>query len=104
MSDLTNFTAGVGSPKYTNKTSTGGNGQDLTHPDTDFPMFRLADAYLMYAEIAKRAPTAGASDAQALTYVNNLRQRAYGNASGNITAAPLTLDFILDERARELFW
>lgn len=67
-------------------------------------MFRLADAYLMYAEIATRAPTAGASDAQALTYVNNLRQRAYGNASGNITAAPLTLDFILDERARELFW
>jgi hypothetical protein len=104
MTDLTNFTTGVGAPKYTNKTSTGGNGQDLTFPDTDFPMFRLADAYLMYAEIAKRAPTAGASEAQALTYVNNLRQRAYGNASGNITAGQLTLDFILDERARELFW
>ncbi len=27
-----------------------------------------------------------------------------GDASGNITDAELTLDFILDERARELFW
>ncbi|MGZ3750463.1 MAG: RagB/SusD family nutrient uptake outer membrane protein, partial [Mucilaginibacter sp.] len=42
--------------------------------------------------------------ATALTYVNNLRTRAYGNASGNITAAQLTPAFILDERARELFW
>lgn len=104
MSDLTNFTTGVGSPKYTNKTSTGANGSHPTHPDTDYPMFRLADAYLMYAEIALRKPAAGATTAQALTYVNNLRQRAYGNASGNITLGQLTLPFILDERARELFW
>jgi hypothetical protein len=33
-----------------------------------------------------------------------LRERAYGDASGNITAPELTLDFILDERARELYW
>ena len=33
-----------------------------------------------------------------------MRQRAYGNTSGNITAAQLTTDFILDERSRELYW
>ena len=33
-----------------------------------------------------------------------MRTRAYGNASGNITNSDLTLDFILDERARELYW
>jgi hypothetical protein len=65
-------------------------------------MFRLADAYLMYAEAVLRG--GGGSAAQALTYVNALRQRAYGNASGNITDAQLTLDFLKDERARELIW
>ena len=65
-------------------------------------MFRLADAYLIYAEAVLRG--GGGSTAQALTYVNALRQRAYGDTSGNITAAQLTLDFILDERGRELLW
>jgi hypothetical protein len=36
--------------------------------------------------------------------VNLIRQRAYGNTSGNITAGNLTLNFIRDERGRELFW
>jgi hypothetical protein len=65
-------------------------------------MFRLADAYLIYAESALRGSPA--SLPQALIYVNALRTRAYGNTNGNITAAQLTLNFILDERARELFW
>jgi hypothetical protein len=37
-------------------------------------------------------------------YVNELLERAYGDPSANITAGELTLDFILDERARELWW
>ena len=36
--------------------------------------------------------------------VNDLRERAFGDASQNITSGQLTVDFILDERARELFW
>jgi hypothetical protein len=36
--------------------------------------------------------------------VNALKQRAYGGVAGNITAGQLTLDYILDERARELNW
>jgi starch-binding outer membrane protein, SusD/RagB family len=69
----------------------------------DFPLFRLADAYLMYAEAVLRGGTGGNSQ-QALTYINELRQRAYGNTSGNINANQLNLDFIIDERARELKW
>lgn len=69
----------------------------------DFPLFRLADAYLMYAEAVLRGGSGG-SQQQALALVNALRERAYGDASGNISASELTLDFLLDERARELKW
>src|SRR5690606_4104966 len=72
-------------------------------PDTDYPLFRLADVYLMYAEAVLRGGSGG-NTATALQYINELRTRAYGKASRNITAAGLTLDFILDERARELNW
>ena len=65
-------------------------------------MFRLGDAYLMYAELVLRG--APGSAAQAVTYINALRERAYGDQSGNITAGDLDLDFVLDERARELYW
>ncbi|MGC8802186.1 MAG: RagB/SusD family nutrient uptake outer membrane protein [Bacteroidales bacterium] len=71
--------------------------------DTDFPMFRLADVYLMYTEATLRGATNG-NRAKALQYVNELRTRAYGGSIGNITDSQLTLDFILDERARELYW
>jgi len=36
--------------------------------------------------------------------MNLLRIRAYGNTSGNITAGQLNLAYIIDERARELYW
>jgi hypothetical protein len=96
------FTDGVAAPKFTNVTSAGAPGSHPTHVDTDFPVFRLADAYLIYAEAALRG--GGGSTTQALTYVNALRQRAYGNTTGNITATALTLPFILAERQRELLW
>jgi hypothetical protein len=101
ISAIGDFFAGIPAPKYSNMTSTGFAGSHPTHVDTDFPMFRLADAYLIYAEAALRG---GGSRAQALTYVNALRERAYGDTSGNITDPELTLDFILDERGRELLW
>jgi len=102
VSAIGNFNDGIAAPKYQNVTSTGAPGSHPTHVDTDFPMFRLADAYLIYAEAHLRG--GGGSRPQALSYVNALRQRAYGNANGNITDAQLTLDFILDERGRELLW
>lgn len=105
IDDIFNFTHGYAIAKYRNITSAGVHGSDQTgdFPDTDYPMFRLADVYLMYAEAVLRGG-AGGSTATALQYVNALRERAYGNTSGNITAAQLTLDLVLDERGRELFW
>jgi hypothetical protein len=66
-------------------------------------MFRLADAYLMYAEAVLRGG-AGGDLGTAVGYINDLRGRAYGSPMGNITQANLDLPFILDERARELYW
>lgn len=86
--------------KYTNKTSTGATGSDENHPDTDFPMFRMADVYLMYAELAAKG-VAGASPTTATGYINELRTRA--NAA-QIAESDLTSQFVLDERARELYW
>jgi hypothetical protein len=99
---ISNWNDGIAAPKFTNKTSTGQSGSHATHVDTDFPIFRLGDAYLMYAEAVLRG--GGGSRAQALTYVNALRERAFGDTSGDITDAELTLDFIIDERGRELLW
>jgi hypothetical protein len=42
--------------------------------------------------------------ATAVGYIDQLRERAYGNNSGDITQSQLTLPFILDERGRELYW
>lgn len=86
--------------KFTNKTSTGANGSDQGFVDTDFPLFRLADVYLMLSECQLRGAT-GVTATQALGYVNSLRTRASGQT---IAAGNLTLDFILDERLRELHW
>jgi len=103
IADISEFRNGYSIRKWKNKTSTGTTGSSLTWVDTDYPMFRLAEAYLIYAEAVLRGGTGG-SAAQALTYVNRIRQRAYGNTSGDITSTQLTLDFILDERVREMVW
>lgn len=66
-------------------------------PDTDFPIIRLADIYLMAAEASLR----GAGDREnGLKYANYVRQRA-GVTPWNLT--DFTLDNILDERAREFY-
>ncbi|MBI5915725.1 MAG: RagB/SusD family nutrient uptake outer membrane protein, partial [Bacteroidetes bacterium] len=103
IADITLFTDGYAVGKFKNVTSTGTPGSDPTFVDTDFPMFRLADAYLMYAEAVLRSGSGGDAGT-ALGYINALRERAYGGTSGNISAGDLTLNFILDERVRELLW
>jgi len=103
IDDYRDFQQGYALPKFTNLTSAGIPGKDLTFPDTDYPMFRLADVYLMYAEAVLRGGSGG-DIATALGYVNAIRERAYGDSSGNLTTEELTLDFILDERLRELMW
>lgn len=75
--------------------------------DIDFPIFRLAEIYLTYAESVLRGG-AGGDMATALSHINKLRGRAYAanpeSTVGNINVSQLNLDFILDERARELYW
>ena len=102
VASLTNFTNGIAAPKFINATSTGAAGSHPTHPDTDYPMFRLADAYLTYAEAHLRG--GGGTLAQAEAYVNALRARSFGNTSGNVPTGALTLDTLLAERSRELLW
>ncbi len=103
INDIAVFTDGYAVTKFTNLTSTGVAGKDPTFTDTDFPLFRLGDVYLMYAEAVLRGGNGG-DRATALGYVNALRTRAFGDASGNITDGALDLAFILDERGRELYW
>jgi len=102
IANIGDFTQGIAAPKFQNVTSGGATGSNPAFVDTDFPMFRLGEAYLIYAEAQLRG---GGGDATtALNYVNALRVRAYGDSSGVIAAPALTLDFILAERARELLW
>jgi hypothetical protein len=103
IANVGRFKDGFAVIKFQNLTSTNNPGVNLTFVSTDFPVYRLADAYLMYAEATIRGG-AGGSTGDAIGYINTLRMRAYGNTSGNITAGQLNLDFILDERARELHW
>jgi hypothetical protein len=101
---IATFTDGYALTKYRNVDVDGNPGSDTSgdHTDIDFPMFRLADAYLMYAEAALRG--GGGSLSTATGYINELRSRAYGDTSGNIAQADLDLNFIIDERSRELYW
>ncbi len=104
IADVSTFTEGFAISKYKNVDINGNPGSDSSgdHTDIDFPMFRLGDVYLMYAEAVLRG--GGGSMSNAVTYINELRGRAYGDTSGNITTTDLDLDFILSERSRELYW
>lgn len=97
INSIGTFTDGYAVQKFRNIKVNGNIGSDATgnFSDNDFPIFRLADAYLMYAECAVR----GTGDLDLATgYVNALRERANATV---ITQTDLNLNFILDERARE---
>lgn len=99
---LGTFTRGYAVTKWKNITRSGAAGSDNTgnFVDTDFPMFRLAEMYLNYAEATLRG--GNGDQATAIQYINRLRDRAFGAGIGNV--ASIDLPFILNERARELYW
>ncbi|WP_442266544.1 RagB/SusD family nutrient uptake outer membrane protein [Tenacibaculum sp. ZS6-P6] len=101
ITDIADRDTGYIIAKYSNVSSGGIAGGNQTFVDTDFPLFRLADVNLMYAEAVLRGGSGG-SIGEAVTLVNQLRTRA--NNPQAITVTDLTLDFILDERSRELHW
>lgn len=110
----TYFTYGWPSYKWSNITSKGelpsytdaeGNEIQWTEPPQfpsfDYPLMRLAEAYLNYAESCVRLSGGDCSDQKALEVLNELRQRA------NIQEEPLEsfdLEYIFKERGRELYW
>ncbi|WP_299179051.1 RagB/SusD family nutrient uptake outer membrane protein [uncultured Chryseobacterium sp.] len=100
INDLGSFNDGYAFIKFKNIKSDGTPGAHKNWVEADIPLYRLADIYLMYAEATLRG--GNGNMATAVDYVNQLRQRAYGNNSGNVVS--INLDFILDERARELSW
>lgn len=97
MTDYKEWSNGYPSIKFRN-TNFIGSTTPTEFSGTDFPLFRLADAYLMYAECVVRGATGG-SMAEAVDYVNDVRERSHAS---QIIAGDLTLDFLIDERAREL--
>ena len=102
ITDLSKDRQGYRITKFTNirrdgSYIAGGSGSNFV--DTDFPLFRLSDAYLMLAECAING--AGSLDATVLGNLNNLRQRA---GVPNVTAAAVNSKFLIDERGRELYW
>lgn len=71
-------------------------GRLANFPDTDYPVIRLADVYLMAAEAAMN----GAGNlTDGLRYFNYVRGRA-----GVDEVLALSPSTIIDERARELYW
>ena len=111
VESLPNSLNGYSVYKYRNVTRDGSSiNQENTFnnlSDIDFPVFRLAEMHLIYAEAVLRGGSGGDINT-ALSHINKIRGRAYDNnpnsTQGNITSAELDLDFILDERARELLW
>lgn len=103
ITNPTIFSQGYLCAKYKNVTSAGVPGSNNTFVDTDYPLFRLSEVYLNYAEAVVRGGSGGDA-VTALGLINKIRERAYGNVNGDISASALTLPFLIDERGRELYW
>lgn len=105
IADPSDFSNGLHVNKFRNIRSDGAPVHDAVKyfSDIDFPVFRLPEMYFIYAEAVLRGATGG-DLTTALGYMNAIRTRAYGNTSGNINSSDLTLSYVLDERARELYW
>ena len=109
INDVSDFSQGLRVKKYRNIRSDGQPTSDVQRnfSDVDYPLFRLPEMFLVYAEAFLRG---GGGDATtALDYLNKIRFRAYGdsygaNNAGKLTSSDLTLKTILDERSRELYW
>ncbi|RPE00178.1 RagB/SusD family nutrient uptake outer membrane protein [Aureibaculum marinum] len=101
IANIPTFTEGYAITKFKNVDRAGNAGSDDSgnFTDTDFPLFRLADVYLIYAEAVLRGGSGG-DEATAIGYINELRTRA----NSPVQVSSIDLDLILDERARELYW
>lgn len=106
---LSDFNQGVWVKKYINIRSDELPVSDVNKEfsDIDFPVFRLPEMILIYAEAHLRG--GGGDLTTAVEQMNRIRFRAYGQGygpgnAGRIIPGDMTLQFVLDERARELYW
>lgn len=90
------FKEGLSVIKFSNNRSDKKPAYDTKWVDTDVPLFRLAEAYLTFAEATLRS---GGAESAVLPLINELRTRA-----GATTLDHITIGGILDERARELYF
>lgn len=103
ITDIGSFDQGIHVKKFINVRTDNGPISDAagrTFSDVDFPVFRLSEMYLIYAEAVLRGGTGG-DITTALNYINLIRSRS---AAAVFTAGDMTLQKVLDERGRELFW
>ncbi len=123
ITSMTDEAAGYLSEKWSNLKDDGTTASNTANDgvETDYPLFRLADVYLMYAECVARLktdwdPWNGGTDASdpdviasrkqgAIYWINLLRERA---GAADIWASSFVnddafLQEIIDERARELY-
>ena len=95
----TEYTSGYAVGKFRNTYSNGGNPHNSKFVDTDYFLMRSAEAYLIAAEADARL-NGGVTTATGKGYIDALRQRA----NNKDLKASYTLNQILDERARELYY
>lgn len=107
IADVSNFDQGLHVVKYKNLRSDLAAVHDptKTYSDVDFPIFRLSEMYLIYAEAVLRGG-AGGNAGQLLTYMNLIRARAGASlfTASDFSNAATGLQNILNERGRELYW
>jgi hypothetical protein len=96
IADISEFTNGYAFKKFTNLHANGTmiDGAN-SFPDTDVPIFRLGDVYLMLAE----CQVVGGVQCDGIARFNEIRERA-----GVVTLPNPTKQNIIDERACELAW
>lgn len=80
-------------------------GGNISQMSNDVPVFRLADIYLTKAEALMRK-NGGTASTEAVNLVNEARARCFdaSDPAATYTTTSLTLDELLNERAREFSW
>lgn len=96
MTDDYTFAAnGWCSIKFTNLYADGTTPKEISFPSTDYPVFRAADAYLMYAECTLHG---AGSAAEGQAAMDKVRERA------GMPSVTLNAENLLKERGYELYW
>jgi len=93
------FKEGYSVAKFIGYKSDGSANADATFSDGDWFFFRVAEAYLTYAEALTRQAGSNTLTAEALAAVNKIRKRA--NATEKES---MTLDELCDEWSREFYF